>query len=112
MAASQPGSQIEYVGFSSKVSAREYTLRVRRGEQLHDFTVAIPHEAFLAQRVRYQDGPEVCFLKLQRELLACADELPSAYQSVTDAELEEYRASHAPKPPQRRPKTPPEGTSA
>jgi hypothetical protein len=111
MAGSPSGSQVEYIGFASKGGVREYALRVRRGDQFHDFTLAIPNEAFLAQRVRYQDGPEVCFLKLQRELLSCADGLlPSPYLSVSDAELEEYRSAHAPKTPQRRPKTPVEGS--
>jgi hypothetical protein len=35
------------------------------------------------------------------------DGLPSALLSITDADLEEYRSSHAPRPPQRRPKAPP-----
>ncbi len=108
MAASPPGSHVEYVGFAAKASAREYTLRVKRGEDFHDFTLAISNEAFLSRRVRYQDAPEVCFLKLQRELLTCLEGLPSTTSlSVTDADLEEYRSNHAPRAPQRRPKPPP-----
>jgi hypothetical protein len=101
-------AHVEYVGFTSRGAAREYTLRVRppAGEP-HDFTLAIPNEAFPARRVRYQDAPEICFLKLQRELAACAEGLPSLRLDVSDADLEAYRLAHSPKPPQRRPKAPP-----
>lgn len=102
------GAHVEYVGFTSKGPKREYTLRVRStGGDPHDFTLAISNEAFLARRVRYQDAPEICFLKLQRELAAAASDLPASYLSVSDAELEEYRVAHGPKTPQRRPKAPP-----
>jgi hypothetical protein len=99
--------QVEYVGFAVKDETREYTLRVRRptGDS-SDFTLAISNEAFLKGRVRYQDGPDLCFLKLQRELLAHEGGLPPSYLSVSDAELEAYRTAHTPRPPQRRPKPP------
>src|SRR5262249_32306392 len=95
---------VEYVGFTTRGAAREYTLRVRQaaGEDPLQFTLVIPTAAFTSHRVRYQDGPEICFLKLQRELVACADGVPGARLTVTDAELEEYRTAHA--PPQRGPK--------
>ncbi len=56
--------------FTANEASREYRLRVRRGTDVHHFTVAIPNEAFLAGRVRYQDAPDICFLKLQKELAA------------------------------------------
>jgi hypothetical protein len=100
-------TRLEYVGFTVNDSTREYTLRVRQeASEPQAFTLAIPTQAFLDHRVRYQDGPEVCFLKLQRELAACAAGLPPAYLGVTDADLEDYRVAHTPKPPQRRPRPP------
>lgn len=103
------GAHVEYVGFIPKGTAREYTLRVREAAgDPHDFTLVIPNEAFLSHRVRYQDAPEVCFLKLQRELAACPGSLPAPHLAVSDADLEEYRVAHAPKPPQRRPKVLPQ----
>jgi hypothetical protein len=106
-------AHVEYVGFTSRGASREYTLRVRppAGEP-HDFTLAIPNEAFLTRRVRYQDAPEICFLKLQRELAACAEGLPSLHLNVSDADLEAYRVAHSPKPPQRRPKPSPVSSTA
>lgn len=101
------GAHVEYVGFSANTATREYTLRARQAaEDSLTFTLVIPNEAFLSHRVRYQDGPEICFLKLQREILACSGGLPQARLTVTDADLEEYRTAHAPRPPQRRPKVP------
>jgi hypothetical protein len=99
--------QVEYVGFVTKGNAREYTLRVRHStDEAVEVTLAIANEAFLAHRVRYQDGPEICFLKLQKELVAGEGRLPSRV-NVQDSDLEDYRAAHAPKPPQRRPKVAP-----
>lgn len=99
--------QVEYVGFAAKETAREYTLRVKQPTGASDdFTLAISNQAFLERRVRYQDGPDLCFLKLQRELAANVGTLPSSYLSVSDAEIEAYRTAHTPKPPQRRPRPP------
>ena len=90
-------TQVEYMDFTANEASREYRQRVRRGTDVHHFTVAIPNEAFLAGRVRYQDAPDICFLKLQKEL--AADEeggLPDPALSMSDQELEEYKVSHTP----------------
>lgn len=99
---------VEYVGFITGANAREYTLRVRQpsDDESREVTFAIPNQAFLDHRVRYQDGPEICFLKLQKELLAGDGPLP-ARVDIQDKDLEEYRIAHAPKPPQRRNKVVP-----
>ncbi len=93
-------ARVEYVGFAVRGSAREYALRVWQGDAgPHDFTLAIPTQAFLSRRVLYQDGPAICFLKLQRELVARAVGLPPSRLGVTDSDIEEYRIAHTPKPP-------------
>jgi len=102
------GAQVEYVGFTVRATAREYTLRARQAPgEFRDFTLAIAHEAFLAGRVRYQDAAEICFLKLRRELTSCGEGLPAARLKVSDAELEDYRLAHAPRTPIRRKPRPP-----
>jgi hypothetical protein len=96
---------LQYVGFATANTCREYTLRLKPpGGEAHDFVVAIASAAFVDHRARYQDGPEICFLKLQKELVACGETLPSSYLAVTDADLEAYRLEHAPRPPRRRPR--------
>lgn len=94
-------AQVEYVGFTATALAREYRLRVRQGTEAHEFRVAVPHEAFLKHRLRYQDGPEVCFIKLQRALAEGEGALPERELSVTEAELEAYRVAHAPRTTRR-----------
>ncbi len=101
------GAHVEYVGFRANETTRVYTLRVKQAAGgTDDFTLSIANEAFTARRVRYQDAPDICFLKLQKELAALGGGLPATHLSVTDADLEEYRVAHAPKPPQRRPRPP------
>jgi hypothetical protein len=92
--------QLQYLGFKAQKTVREYAVRVRRvGVDVRDFTIIIDNAAFLANRVRYQDAPEICFLRLQRELDACPEgEEPSRTLKITDAELEAYRIAHSPKP--------------
>lgn len=100
-------AQVEYVGFTTKGAHRVYTLRIRRAaEEPEDVTVLIATAAFLARRVRYQDGPEICFLKLQQALLAAPDTKAGIELAVSDADLEAYRVAHTAKPPQRRPRPP------
>jgi hypothetical protein len=102
------GVHVEYLGFKANGTGREYTLRVRQGaNDPRDVTLVISNEAFLAHRVRYQDAPDICFLKLQRELASCADGFRESLMTVSDADLEEYRTAHAPKAPRRRSFTPP-----
>ncbi len=96
-------SQVEYLGFRSGNTTRDYRLLVRQPDgQCHEFTLAIEQEAFLSHRVRYQDGAEICFLKLRRALEAWASAPesgpPPGRQNITDADLLEYREGHLPKP--------------
>lgn len=103
-------TQVEYVGFTTSGQAREYTLRVRHGAgEPVEVTLSIESQAFLDNRVRYQDGPEICFLKLQKELTARDDGRVPSRLSVVDADLEEYKAAHAPRPPRRHPPKPTPG---
>ena len=100
-------AHVEYMGFTTEAAGRQYKLRVRQPTgEFYEFTLAIALDAFLSRRARYQDAPDICFLKLQRELAASPGELPASFLSVTDADLEEYRSAHAPRPPRRRPRPP------
>jgi hypothetical protein len=94
---------VEYVGFSSVGTSRVYTLRIRQVDgTCQDFTVSIPINAFLTHHLRFQDGPEICFLKLQRALKEAGGALPETRQAVTEQELADYKVAHQPKPPTRR----------
>ncbi|HTP69238.1 MAG TPA: hypothetical protein VMJ35_10080 [Dongiaceae bacterium] len=89
---------LQYVGFETKGAVREYTFTRRgSGGESSEYFVTIANDAFVAHRVRYQDAPDICSLRLHREFATRSDHLPSARFSVTDAELAEYMKAHAPK---------------
>lgn len=89
---------LQYVGFESKGAVREYAFTVRGTDGASsEYFVTIANEAFVAHRVRYQDAPEICSLRLHREFAAGSDHPPSTRFSVTDAELADYKEAHTPK---------------
>jgi hypothetical protein len=99
-------AHVEYMGFKSLESAREYRLRVHQGASvLQDVTIVIANSAFLTKLVRYQDGPELCFHKLQRAVASSTETMPDRLY-VSDADLADYAAAHAPKPTRRKPPVP------
>jgi len=89
---------LQYVGFESKGAVREYAFTVRGTDGASsDYFVTIANDAFVAHRVRYQDAPEICSLRLHREFAARTDHPPSTRFFVTDAELADYKDAHTPK---------------
>ena len=89
---------LQYVGFQTKGAVREYAFALRgtNGESTEYF-VTIANAAFVEHRVRYQDGPDVCSLRLHREFTTQADHPPSTCFSITHAELADYKEAHTPK---------------
>src|SRR6267154_4477688 len=60
---------VQFVGFEVKALVREYNFHVRQASsEIREFTLTIVNEAFNSRRVRYQDAPEICSLRLHREL--------------------------------------------
>jgi hypothetical protein len=89
---------VQYVGFEAKALEREYTFIVRRAlAETSEYTLAIGNEAFGARRVRFQDAPEICSLRLHHELAAFGNHPPQAHYRISETDLEEYRTAHAPK---------------
>ena len=89
---------LQYVGFETRGTLREYAFSLRglAGESSSYF-VTIPNEAFSAHRARYQDAPAICSIRLRREFAAQAGHPASSTFSVTDEELAEYKDAHTPK---------------
>jgi len=105
-----PSASIRYVGFESTDDAREYSLVIRQGEISSRVTVRILHAAFADRRTRYQDGPDICFLKVQHELALHDNQPPDEALLVSDSELAAYRTAHEKQPGRRvRPPIPSEG---
>ena len=98
-------ASVRYLGFESKGDGRAYTLRVDGEGEPRMVTVTIPHAAFNSRQARFQDAPELCFARLQREL-AANSELPDGMQLViTLGELEEFREAQMRRSPDRRMRT-------
>ena len=89
---------VEYVGIRTGSVRREYVLRSHLGTEVREYTVGIAHAAFTAGRARLQDGPEISYLKLLRELQATNDAPAEDDFTLTDAELAEYVTAHTPTP--------------
>ena len=93
------GVVLQYVGFESKGATREYTFTLRgTGGASSEYIVTIANDAFVTHRVRYQDAPDICSLRLHREFATRTDHPPSTRFPITDAELADYQREHTPKP--------------
>ena len=98
---------IRYMGFECTSAGRSYHLRVDGGaEEPRLFTVSIPSAAFETRRARFQDAPEMCLNRLQRELEA-NEELPGgALLVITSADLDLYRDAQQRRSPDRKSRNP------
>jgi hypothetical protein len=86
---------VQYVGFRTTTNGREYTLCATGGVEPRLFVLLIPGDAFVKHAVRFQDGPDLCFRRLQRELTADPDLLPGGGFVLTTEELLDYREGRA-----------------
>jgi hypothetical protein len=83
---------LQYLGFTSSALGREYSFVVRdTSGQLREYSVTIANEAFVSHRTRYQDGPDICSLRLRRELAADGADPSVTRFSITDSELSDYK---------------------
>jgi hypothetical protein len=90
---------VQYVGFQPKAAAREYTFAVREApSEPLQYTLSIANEAFVSHLARYQDAPEICLLRLHRELATYANHPPTTDFCITNAELASYHEARKPKP--------------
>ncbi len=89
---------VQYNGFEAKALVREYSFLVREASsEPREFTLTIVNEAFDSHRVRYQDAPDICSLKLHRELAVYASHPPETHYRISETELDDYRDSHSTK---------------
>jgi len=87
-----------FVGFQVMSLVREYRFSVREpSNEVREYTVTIANEAFVSHRARYQDGPDICLSRLNRELASNANHPDATEFAVTDLELADYHDRHRPK---------------
>jgi hypothetical protein len=90
---------VQFVGYEVRPLAREYTFTVREDKaEPREFTLTIASAAFDCRRARFQDAPDICSLRLRRELAADANHPADSHFQITDEELDDYRGRHSPKP--------------
>lgn len=90
---------VQYLGFQSKAQVREYAFTVREvSREPLEYTLSITNEAFVSHRVRYQDAPGICLLRLHRELAASGNRPAETHFCVSDTELADYEHGHRQKP--------------
>ncbi|MBZ5500905.1 MAG: hypothetical protein LAN59_01520 [Acidobacteriia bacterium] len=94
-----PNIIVQFVGFQATPRGREYTFAVREpAAEPVDYVLIIPSSAFDSRRIRYQDAPDICSHKLHHELALSGNHPLETEFCLSDQELDEYRAAHAPKP--------------
>jgi hypothetical protein len=84
---------------------REYRLAVYSPETQIEFRFRIASDAFSTGRVRFQDGPDLCYRKLQR-MAASGEAVGPDVVTIDDDELGSYREAHT-AVPKHSPWTPP-----
>lgn len=90
--------KIQYAGFQVQRHGRDYSYDVLAPPSAsRHFTFTISHQAFAEKQILYQDAADLCYQKLQRELLREAEEpLPPSPCLVSEQELDLYRETHRP----------------
>lgn len=89
---------VQFIGCEVRPLVREYTFTVRESKAgPREFTLTIANEAFDCRRARYQDAPDICSLRLHRELAAEANHHEQTSFRITDEEMDDYRGRHSPK---------------
>jgi hypothetical protein len=88
----------EYVGFKAKAIVREYSFMVRESSvEPYEITFTILNEAFASRRLSFQNAPDICSLKLHRELADSANNPLKTHYRLSETELADYHESHSPK---------------
>jgi hypothetical protein len=86
---------VQYVGFTAKAMVREYSFLVRESSiDSHEVTFTILNEAFTSHRLSLQNGPDICSLKLHRELADSSNGALKTHYRISETELDAYRESH------------------
>lgn len=90
---------IQYCGFVAGATARIYAFRVIDTiEATREFTVRVRLAAFSPPALRFQDGPEISFTRLKRELGGETRESPAnPHLRIEEPDIREYLLEHHPR---------------
>ncbi len=92
---------IQYVGFNLAASSRIYNFDVLdTREEAREFTVKVQSKAFRPARLKAQDGPGICFERLEQELEGETQESRAeAHLSIGERDIQEYLEGCYPRKP-------------
>ena len=89
---------IQYVGFNVVASSRIYNYDVLDTKEKREFSVRVQSEAFRPSGLKLQDGPDICFDRLKRELGAETEKSRAeAELSIAERDIDEYLERHYPR---------------
>src|SRR5260370_38245889 len=87
---------VQFVGYEVSPLVREYRFTVREPKsEAREFTLTIANAAFKCRRARFQDAPDICSLRLRRELAADANHPANTHFQITDEEVDDYACRHS-----------------
>ena len=90
---------IQYTGFIVSPISRTYNFHVidAPGES-RQFTVQVPSESFRLTPLKFQDGPAICFERLQHEIDVETQELHAeAALNISGSDIQDYLDRHHPR---------------
>jgi len=87
---------IQYVGFNGTADSRVYGFHVIDApHQPREFSVGIQSEVFGSSKLRFQDGPDICFARLKQELLEeTQDARVEGHLNISDEDVRMYLETH------------------
>jgi len=96
-------SYIQYSGFNVGAGSRFYNFNVIGAAEAREFTVKVQSEAFRSSSLRFQDGPDISFKRLEQELKGETKESRAkTLLEVGNQEIQEYVERNYPRKPSKR----------
>ena len=86
--------RVEYVDFQDVAEYREFRFRVRVLDGSAEVRARIPVAAFGPGRMRFQDGPDLCYRKVVEAVAAAADNATPETVTIDEATLAGYAEGH------------------
>ena len=94
---------IRYLGFRATAEGREYSLQVNGEGEPRLFLFFIGHPVFASRQLSFQDAPDLCYARMQGDLIADPELLPGPCRELTAGDLIDYhRARQSPASGRRR----------
>jgi len=85
---------IQYVGFEVAASSRVYAFRVINApDAAREFSVTVQSQAFRPDGLKIQDGPCICFARLDKELRGPTSPVES-HLIIGERDITEYLEQH------------------